>query len=65
MTLLIAGLFLTLAVSGLYAFGGFSTPYLDAFRFMFYLVLTMLIVVVVIAIGDQPNQGYDPTPGTP
>ena len=65
MMMLMGALFLLLIVSALYAFGVFGTPYLDAFRFAFYLILTMLIIVVVVSIGDHPNQGYDPTPTSP
>jgi hypothetical protein len=65
MTMLMAALLLLVILSALYAFGVFNTPYLDAFRFAFYLLLVMLIIVVVVSIGDNPKQGYDPTTASP
>jgi hypothetical protein len=65
MTLLAAGMLLLLILTALYAFGVFGTPYLDAFRFAFYLILVMFLVVIVFTLGDHSNQGYDPTPGGP
>jgi hypothetical protein len=62
MTFVAAGLFALLIFTALYAFGVFGTPYLDAFRFAFYLVLVMFIVVLVFSLGNHPNEGYDPTP---
>ena len=64
-TLLVATLLLGIIITALYAFGVFSSPYTDAFRFGFYLLLMVGIVAVVLAIGRHPFEGYDPTPGTP
>jgi FtsH-binding integral membrane protein len=64
MLTLVAGLLLTgLIVAALYAFGVFSTPYLDAFRFAFYLLLVLLVLSVWFSIGNQPYDGYDATVG--
>jgi hypothetical protein len=64
MLTLLTGLLLTaLIVVALYAFGVFNTPYLDAFRFTFYLLLVMLVLSVWFAIGNQPYEGYDATVG--
>jgi hypothetical protein len=65
MTLLAGSIFALLIVTALYAFGVFGTPYLGAFRFAFYLILVMFIVVIVFAVGQHPQQGYDPTPKGP
>ncbi len=65
MTLLAAGMLALLILTALYAFGVFGTPYLDAFRFAFYLILVMFLVVIVFTLGDYPNRGYDPTPNGP
>ena len=60
----VAGLLLTgLIVAALIAFGVFSTPYLDAFRFAFYLLLVLLVLSVWFSIGNQPYDGYDATVG--
>ena len=64
MLTLVAGLLLTgLIVVALYAFGIFSTPYLDAFRFAFYLLLVLFVLSVWFSIGNQPYDGYDATVG--
>ena len=64
MLTLVTGLLLTaLIVAALYAFGIFSTPYLDAFRFAFYLLLVLLVLSVWFSIGNQPYSGYDATEG--
>ena len=64
MLTLVAGMLLTgLIVVALYAFGVFSTPYLDAFRFAFYLLLVLLVLSVWFSIGNQPYDGYDATVG--
>jgi hypothetical protein len=64
MLTLVTGLLLAaVIVVALYAFGVFNTPYLDAFRFTFYLLLVLLILSVWFGIGDHPNEGYDPTVG--
>jgi hypothetical protein len=64
MLTLVAGLLLTgVIVAALYAFGICSTPYLDAFRFAFYLLLVLLVLSVWFSIGNQPYKGYDATVG--
>lgn len=65
MLTLVAGLLLTaLILVALYAFGIFNTPYLDAFRFTFYLLLVLLVLSVWFSsIGNQPSGGYDATVG--
>lgn len=65
MTFIAATLFALLILTAVYAFGVFGTPYLGAFRFAFYLILVMFIVVLVFQMGDIPNEGYDPTPDGP
>lgn len=65
MTFIAATLFALLILTAVYAFGVFGTPYLGAFRFAFYLLLVMFIVVLVFQMGDIPNEGYDPTPKGP
>ena len=64
MTLLVATVLLGVIVTALYAFGVFSTAYTDAFRVGFYLLLVVGVVAVVLAIGRNPFEGYDPTPST-
>ncbi len=64
-TLLVATVFLGIIISALYAFGIFNTPYTDAFRFGFYFLLVVGLVAVVVTMGRNPFEGYDPTPGTP
>ncbi|HMU53899.1 MAG TPA: hypothetical protein PKA61_02780 [Nitrospira sp.] len=63
MTMVMAALLLLLVVAALYAFGVFGTPYLNAFRFIFYMTLVMLAMVVIMWMGG--HQGYDPTPANP
>jgi hypothetical protein len=65
MTFVAASMFALLIFTALYAFGVFGTPYLDAFRVAFYLILVMFLVVIVFTLGHQPNEGYDPTPNGP
>jgi hypothetical protein len=65
MSLLSASMFVLLILTALYAFGVLGTPYLGAFRFAFYLILLMFIIVVVFAVGNHPFEGYDPTPNGP
>ena len=65
MTLLVATVLLGIIITALYAFGIFSTPYTDAFRFGFYLLLIAGLVAVVLAMGRHPFEGYDPTPSAP
>lgn len=62
MTLLAAGAFGLLILTALYAFGFFATPYSNAFRFAFYLIMLVFAVMIVYALGDHPFEGYDPTP---
>lgn len=64
-TLLVGVVLLGMIITALYAFGIFSTPYTDAFRFGFYLFVMIGLVAVVLVMGRQPFEGYDPTPGTP
>lgn len=64
-TLLVAAVMLGMILTGLYAFGTFSTPYTEAFRFGFYLLMVLVLVAVVLVIGRQPFEGYDPTPNSP
>jgi hypothetical protein len=64
-TMLAAAVFLGMLLTALYAFGIFSTPYTDAFRFGFYLLLVMVFVAVVFSLGRHPLEGYDPTPASP
>ena len=60
--MLFAGILLfTLIIVGLYVAGWFSTPYLDAFRFAFYLLLILLVLTVRFAIVGHQYEGYDPT----
>lgn len=61
MTLLAAGAFALSILTALYAFGFFATPYSNAFRFVFYLILLLFAVMIVYALGDHPFEGYDPT----
>jgi hypothetical protein len=65
MTLLVATVLLGMMITALYAFGIFSTPYTDAFRVGFYLLMVVGLVAVVVAMGRNPFEGYDPTPNTP
>lgn len=65
MTFVAGSMLVLLILTALYAFGVFGTPYLGAFRFAFYLILVMLLVVVVYTLGNHPNEGYDPTPQGP
>jgi len=64
MLTLLTGLLLTaVIVVALYAFGVFNTPYSDAFRATFYLLLVMVILSVWFGIGNQPTAGHGPTVG--
>jgi hypothetical protein len=66
MVTLLAGVVLCgLILLGLYAFGWFSTPYSDAFRFVFYLFLVLSVLVIGFAVYDHPYEGYDPTAKVP
>jgi hypothetical protein len=64
-TLLAVTVLLGIIITALYAFGIFSTAYTDAFRVGFYLFLMIGLVAVVLVMGRQPFEGYDPTPSTP
>jgi hypothetical protein len=64
-TLIGAVIFAALIVLALYVFGVFSTPYLEALRFAFYLLLVLFVITVGIGLMDNPNKGYDPTVRTP
>ncbi|MET0514800.1 MAG: hypothetical protein ABW047_05665 [Nitrospiraceae bacterium] len=65
MTFLAATMLLLLILTALYAFGIFGTAYLGAFRFAFYLILLIFVVIIVFSMGDDPLKGYDPTPKSP
>lgn len=56
-------LFVAVIVIALYAFGMFNTPYLDAFRFAFYLLLVLLVLSIWFGVMEPPYKGYDPTEG--
>ena len=60
-TLLIGLLLTAVIVIALYAFGVFNTPFLDAFRVSFYLLLVLLVLSVWFSIGHQPHEGQDTT----
>ena len=62
-TILAGVLLLAVIVIALYAFGIFDTPYLDAFRAAFYLLLVLLILSVWFSIGHQPTESPDRTVG--
>jgi len=64
-TLLVATVLIGMILTALHAFGVFNTPYTDAFRVGFYLILLLGLVAVVLTIGRHPFEGYDPTPATP
>jgi len=64
-TLLVAVVLIGMILTGLYAFGLFSTPYTEAFRIGFYLLLVLALLAVVLTMGRQPFEGYDPTPNGP
>jgi hypothetical protein len=63
MTLLTGLLLAAVIVIALCAFGVFETPYLDAFRVTFYLLLVLLILSFWFGVSNQPNQSYDSTVG--
>ena len=66
MYMLIAGILLfALIIVGLYAAGWFNTPYLNAFRFAFYLLLILLVLTVGFSILGHQHEGYDPTVRVP
>ena len=54
MTLLAGLIFLALIILALYVFGIFSTPYLEAFRIAFYVLLVMLVLTIGIILMQQP-----------
>ena len=64
MMTLLTGLLLTaVIVIALYAFGVFNTPYTDAFRVSFYLLVVLLVLSVWFTAGHYSQEGYDPTVG--
>ena len=64
LTLTTALLLLAVIIIALYAFGVFNTPYLDAFRFAFYLLLALLVMSIWFSVIEHlPYEGYDPTKG--
>jgi len=60
LTLTTALLLLAVIIIALYAFGVFNTPYLDAFRFAFYLLLALLVMSIWFGVIERPYEGYDP-----
>ena len=54
MTFASAILFVAVIVIALYAFGVFNTPYLDAFRFAFYLLLVLLVLSIWFGVMEPP-----------
>ena len=64
-TLLVATVLIGMIITALYAFGVFNTPYTDAFRIGFYLIILLGLVAVVLTIGRHPIEGDDPTQATP
>ena len=56
LTLMIAILLIAVTIVALYTFGVFDTPYLDAFRFAFYLLLVLLVLSVWFAVTEHPPQ---------
>lgn len=64
-TLLVATVLIGMIITALYACGVFNTPYTEAFRVGFYLILLLGLVAVVLTIGWYPFEGYDPTPARP
>lgn len=66
MNMLFAGILLiALTIVTPYVVGWFSTPYFDAFRFSYYLLLILLILTVGFAILGHQYEGYDPTVRVP
>ncbi|MDI3463754.1 MAG: hypothetical protein OJF50_002575 [Nitrospira sp.] len=66
MNMLLAGILLVaLSVVVPFVAGWFCTPYLDAFRFAFYLVLILLILTVGFVVLGHQYEGYDPTVRVP
>jgi hypothetical protein len=66
MNMLVAGFLLfALIIAGVYAAGWFQTPYLNAVRFAFYLLLILFILVVGFVIGGHQYEGYDQTVKVP
>jgi hypothetical protein len=63
MTLVSVILAMIVVIVALYAFRILSTPYLDAFRFAFYLFLVLLGLSVWYGVMDHPYDAYDPTVG--
>jgi hypothetical protein len=64
MMTLLTGLLLTaVIVIALYAFGIFNTPYMDAFRVAFYLLLVLLILSVWFSTAHAPHEGQHPAVG--
>ncbi len=64
-TLLVATVLIGMMITALCAFGVFNTPYTDAFRIRFYLIILLGLVAVVLTIGRHPIEGYGHTPATP
>ena len=64
-TLLVAIVLIGMISTALYAFGIFNTPYTDAFRIGFYLILLLGRVAVGRTCGRHPIEGCGPTQATP
>ena len=64
-TLLVAIVLIGMISPALSPFGIFNTPYTDAFRIRFYLIILLGLVAVVLTIGRHPIEGYGHTPATP
>ncbi|MGQ0811910.1 MAG: DUF1328 domain-containing protein [Nitrospiraceae bacterium] len=58
-------LFVLVIVAAVYGFGIVSSPYLEAFRFAFYLFLLIFVVAVAAGLIQETYHGYDPTPEHP
>ena len=66
MNMLLAGILLgALSIVVPFVVGWFSTPYLNAFRFAFYLLLTLLGLTVGFSLLGHQYGGYDPTVRVP
>jgi len=65
LTFVAAVVFILLIVLALYVFGIFSTPYFEAFRFAFYLLLVILVLILGIGFLNHPFKGYEPTARIP
>lgn len=62
--MMIVGIILAIlvAVTALYGFGFFDSPYMGTFRVAFYFFLMFFLAMLAAGVVSQSNQGYDPTP---